>query len=74
MAKNKPAKTKKKKTNRLVLWWRETFGELKKVSWPTRAEAWSLTKVVVIVMVIMAILLYTLDLGFFRLFDIIFNL
>ncbi len=72
MAKNKLVK--KKKTNRITRFFKETSGELRKVSWPSRKEAWSLTKVVIVVMVVMAILLYGLDLVFFRFFDFIFNL
>jgi preprotein translocase subunit SecE len=72
VAKKKLAK--KKKTNRLVRWVKETSGELKKVNWPTRKEAWSLTKVVITVMVVMAILLFTLDVGFLKVFDLIYAL
>lgn len=35
----------------------ETIGELRKVSWPTRREAWYLTVVVLIVTIIMSIFL-----------------
>ena len=35
----------------------ETVGELRKVSWPTKREAWYLTVVVLIVTVIMSIFL-----------------
>lgn len=47
---------------------RETIAELRKVSWPTRAEAIALTRIVLIVMVIMAIILGGLDWAFFRFF------
>jgi len=47
---------------------RETIAELRKVSWPTRAEAIGLTRIVIIVMIIMAILLGGLDWLFFRFF------
>lgn len=47
---------------------RETVAELRKVSWPTRAEAIALTRIVIIVMIIMAILLGGLDWVFFRFF------
>lgn len=47
---------------------RETIAELRKVSWPTRAEAIGLTRIVIIVMIIMAILLGGLDWIFFRFF------
>jgi len=59
------AKTKtkpgKKKENAIVRYLRETRAELHKVHWPTRQEAWNLTKVVLIVTVSMAILLGLLD-------------
>ena len=48
--------------------WRETSGELRKVSWPTRKEAVSLTWIVLIVMAIMAAILGGLDWAFFRFF------
>ena len=54
--------------NALQRFGRETVGELRKVSWPTRPEALSLTRVVVIVMVIMGALLGGLDWVFFRFF------
>ena len=72
MAKNTVAK--RRKTNALTRFFRETTGELRKVSWPTRREAISLTRVVVIVMIAMALLLGGLDFVFFQLFDLIFNL
>ena len=54
----------KKRKNGIARWWRETIGELRKVTWPTRQEAWHLTKVVIIVMVIMSIFLFGLDFVF----------
>ncbi len=55
-------------------WYRDTMGELRKVSWPSRREAISLTWVVVIVMVAMALVLGGLDLAFFQFFELIWNL
>ena len=49
----------------------ETIGELRKVSWPTRSEAWNLTIVVLIVLFAMTIFLGTLDLAYSRLFQLI---
>lgn len=79
--KNKPKKQTrrqpKKQTKQargLRRWYRDTMGELRKVSWPTRREAVSLTYVVVIVMALMAAILGTLDVGFFRFFELIWNL
>ena len=40
---------------------RETRAELRKVHWPTREEAWNLTKIVLAVTISMAILLGLLD-------------
>ncbi len=50
---------------------KETIGELRKVSWPTRSEAWNLTIVVLIVLIAMTIFLGTLDLAYSRLFQLI---
>ena len=50
---------------------KETIGELRKVSWPTRSEAWDLTKVVLIVLITMTIILGTLDLAYSQLFKLI---
>ena len=50
---------------------KETIGELRKVSWPTRSEAWNLTIVVLIVLFAMTIFLGTLDMVYSRLFKII---
>ncbi|MCC7118196.1 MAG: preprotein translocase subunit SecE [Anaerolineales bacterium] len=43
-------------------YWRETTGELRKVSWPTWPEAWRLTQLVLLVMVVMGIFLGLMDL------------
>ena len=72
MAKNKPVK--KKKTNRITRFFKETSGELRKVSWPTRKETISLTKVVVVVMIVMALLLFFLDMGFMKVFELVYRL
>lgn len=58
---------KAKKENKIQKWWRETLGELKKVNWPTTHEAWRLTKIVIMVIVIMGALLGGLDFGFTKL-------
>ncbi len=64
-----PEKSKKevKKPNAITRWWRETIGELKKVTWPTPQEAWRLTKIVIIVMLAMSALFGLLDYAFTRL-------
>ena len=60
-----------KEPNAIQRWYRETISELRRVSWPSRAEARSLTIIVIIVMIIMAILLGGLDWLFFRFFGIL---
>ena len=52
----------------------ETVGELRKVSWPTRREAWYLTVVVLIVTGIMSIVLGTFDYLFSKIFEWILQL
>lgn len=52
---------KPKKPNAIAKWYRETLGELRKVSWPTPQDAWKLTKIVLIVMLAMSLGLGLLD-------------
>jgi preprotein translocase subunit SecE len=52
---------KKKRENAIVQYFRETWFELKKVSWPTRSEAINLTLIVVSVTTFLAIVLGLLD-------------
>ena len=50
-----------KKPNAISRFVRETAGELKKVSWPTRAEAIQLTLIVLAVMAVTALYLGIVD-------------
>jgi preprotein translocase subunit SecE len=50
---------------------RETMGELRKVSWPTRQEAINLTRIVLIVIFAMSMFLGVLDILFGRLFALV---
>jgi preprotein translocase subunit SecE len=54
-------KAKNKKTNPIQLFFRETTGELRKVSWPTWPEARQLTIIVLAVMFVMGVLLGLTD-------------
>jgi preprotein translocase subunit SecE len=54
-------KAKQRKENAVIHYLRETRAELRKVHWPTRQEAWNLTKVVLVVTVSMALFLGFLD-------------
>ncbi len=60
--KDKERKLTEKKNNPIVHFYRETIGELRKVSWPTRDEATNLTVIVIIVLVGMAVFLGLIDL------------
>ncbi len=72
--KRKAAKRKAaKKPRGLRLFFKETVGELKRVSWPTRREAIGLTKVVVAVMIIMAIFFWGTDAVFAYLVGSLFS-
>jgi preprotein translocase subunit SecE len=52
---------KKKGENAIVRYFRETWFELRKVSWPTRSEAINLTLIVVAVTAFLALVLGVLD-------------
>jgi preprotein translocase subunit SecE len=54
-------KKSEKKQNAIQRYVRETSGELRKVSWPSREEATHLTIVVVITMIFMGIFLSTVS-------------
>ena len=56
-------KAKSKKANPIVAFFRETSGELRKVSWPTWPEARQLTLLVLLVMAVIGIILGLTDAG-----------
>jgi preprotein translocase subunit SecE len=53
-----------KKENPIVVYFRKTLAELKKVNWPTRKQGLSMTGIVLLVTTIMALFLGVLDLFF----------
>ncbi len=55
------AKKVKKTENAIQRYFRETTGELRKVSWPTWPEARRLTALVLVVMVVVGIFLAGMD-------------
>ena len=70
MADSKSQKNDKpvvKKPNKIQKWWRETVGELRKVTWPTKEEALKMTKIVIVVVLATAIFLGVVDFIFSRL-------
>jgi preprotein translocase subunit SecE len=69
------AKQVKKQPNAISRFFRETMGELRRVSWPTRQEAWKLSQIVWWVVFAMAIFFgVILDSLFFEFFNYIFSL
>jgi preprotein translocase subunit SecE len=65
-------KEKAKKPFVLARWWRETIGELRKVSWPTPRDAWRLTRIVLLVMVAMSAVLGLMDFVFSKLVTLLY--
>jgi preprotein translocase subunit SecE len=70
VAKNKQTR---KQPNAIQRYYRETVGELRKVSWPTRQEAVNLTGITLLVVVSMSAFLGTLDYLFNQLFALILS-
>ena len=56
-----------KKPNKIQKWWRETVGELRKVTWPTKEDAIKMTKIVIVVVILTAVFLGVVDFVFSRL-------
>ena len=67
-------KEKSKKQNPIQAFFRETAGELRKVSWPSRREVVQLTTIVLIVMVLMGAILGITDGGARILLNVILGL
>ena len=53
---------------------RETVGELRKVSWPTRQEATNLTRIVLIVISVVAVYFFIIDGVLTLLFEILLGI
>jgi preprotein translocase subunit SecE len=64
------ATAKKKQENAIVRYLRETWFELRKVSWPTRKEAVNLTIIVIVVTTFLSIILSVMDWIFQSLFGL----
>jgi preprotein translocase subunit SecE len=58
--------------NKIIRFFKESFGELKKVTWPSYEEVTSSTKVVLVSTVLIAIALGLVDFLIFRGIDLIF--
>lgn len=67
MAREKSTKKSGEKPNAIVRYFRETRGEIRKVTWPTPAESRRLTAIVMGVTAVMSLFLGILDFIFSRL-------
>jgi len=56
--------SERKPDNAVVKYFRATWAEIRRVHWPTMKESWSMTKIVLVVTVLMAIFLGILDFFF----------
>jgi preprotein translocase subunit SecE len=65
---------KSRKPNAVQAFFRETAGELRKVSWPTWPEVWQLTLIVLAVMLVMGVILGLTDGGARELLNLILGL
>ena len=57
---------------RIILFFQESFAELRKVTWPSRDEATASTKVVLVSVIIIAVILGLVDFILFKLVDWVF--
>jgi preprotein translocase subunit SecE len=74
MAKAEKGKSSdRRQQNAIQRYFRETVGELRKVSWPTRQEAINLTIIVLIVTFSMSALLGILDFLFTQVFALLLS-
>ena len=73
-AKKTSDKSKKKKPNRIVKWFKDLKSEFKKVVWPSRKKVFNNTFVVLVVLVIASVFVGGLDFGLLKLFSFVLNL
>lgn len=66
--KKTPDKSKKKKTNKVVKWFKDLKSEFKKVVWPSKKQVFNNTFVVLVTMVISSVFVGALDFGLLKLF------
>lgn len=53
---------------------RETIGELRKVTWPTRQEATNLTKIVLVVIIVVGVYFFVVDTVLTLLFNMLLGI
>jgi preprotein translocase subunit SecE len=53
--------------------WRDTMGEMKKVTWPSKNEVIGTTTVVIVATLVFALFLWSCDLVFYRAINFLFS-
>jgi preprotein translocase subunit SecE len=66
------AASRRKEMKKIIRFFKESFAELKKVTWPSREEVASSTKVVLVSVILIAAALGIVDFLIFRGIDLIF--
>jgi preprotein translocase subunit SecE len=67
-----PQSFERKEMKKIIRFFKESFAELKKVTWPSREEVASSTKVVLVSVILIAIALGIVDFIIFRGIDLVF--
>lgn len=67
-------KSKKKKPNRVVKWFRDLKSEFKKVVWPSKKQVFNNTFVVLVTMAISSAFVGALDFGLLKLFKFLLGI
>ena len=63
-------KIKKSEPNALQRFFRETIGELRRVSWPTRQELWDSTVVVIVAALLLGLFTSISDFSLYQFIDL----
>jgi len=72
---NKPAKAEKdKKSGRVSTYFREVRSEMRRVSWPGKAELRNYSVAVIVSLIVTGVVIWLVDLGFVNLFNLYTNL
>lgn len=67
-------KSKKKKPNIIVKWFKDLKSEFKKVVWPTKKQVFNNTLVVLVTMVVSSVFVGALDFGLLKLFKFLLDI
>lgn len=59
--------------NKIIGFFKESFAELKKVTWPSREDVSASTKVVIVSTILIAVALGAVDFLLYNLFNVIFG-